>query len=260
MGSIRRIVERLARGRSFWRRLPASFDHARILVTPDAALSMLKWGDGWIDRELLAVVDECVRPGDCVWDIGGNVGLFSVAAAVRAGASGAVLSVEPDLELAALIRKSAAALTARHASIMVLAVAVSEQPGVASFAIAARGRASNALVEFGSRSQTGGVRETMSVPVMTLDGLLDFGRPPALVKLDVEGAEVAAMRGATRLLREVRPILFVEVGREHRANRATLLRDAGYDLFDPSVPKPQRRPLEECVWNTLATPCEKCEG
>ena len=45
------------------------------------------------------MVHEMVRPGDVVWDIGANVGLFAFAAANRAGSSGQVIAVEPDLWL-----------------------------------------------------------------------------------------------------------------------------------------------------------------
>jgi FkbM family methyltransferase len=51
---------------------------------------------------------ETVGPGNTVWDIGANLGLFGFAAAVAAGPSGRVLAVEPDTALAGLLRRSAA--------------------------------------------------------------------------------------------------------------------------------------------------------
>ena len=46
---------------------------------------------------------------------------------------------------------------------------------------------------------------------VTLDDLLAVSPPPDLVKIDIEGAEVLALRGATRLVRDVRPLFYVEV-------------------------------------------------
>ncbi|MCX5660838.1 MAG: FkbM family methyltransferase [Planctomycetota bacterium] len=255
MKHLRTLVERMSRGRSFWRRLPAPFAAARVLVTPDAALSYLKPGDAWCDPELLRVVSQCVKAGDTVWDIGANVGVFGAAAAVAAGANGSVLCIEPDLVLAQLIRKTASKLPPGCARLEVLATAVAERPGVAAFNVAERGRASNALEEFaGVRSQGGSVRERQLVPVVSMDDLLGVSASPAVVKIDVEGAESVIFKGAARVLREVRPLIYVEVGDGQRAVVTQQLRDASYELFDPSKPLEGQSPLPECRWNTLAIP------
>ncbi len=255
MPSLRRTIERLARGRTFWRRLPVPFGAARMLVTPDAALSYLRPGAAWCDPELLAVVDRHVRPGDVVWDVGANVGVFAAAAAVRAGSGGQVVCVEPDLTLSALIRRTAAALPAAAAPTDVLVAAIADEARVATFLIAERGRASNALAEHADRTQAGGVRERQLVPVLTLDHLLAAtGRPPGMVKVDVEGAEAAVLRGGRTVLHDARPTLYVEVGAEHVDACTSLLADARYVLFAPTGDGPR---VDRCVWNTLAIPAER---
>ena len=251
---IRRFVERLARGRTLWRRLPPPFAAGRVLVTPDAALSYLRPGSSWCDAELLAVVERWVKPGDAVWDVGANVGVFGAAAAVRAGPGGQVLCVEPDLLLAQLVRRTAAALPRGTAAAMsVLAAAVAEPAGVAEFLIADRGRASNALAEHRGRTQTGGVRERHLVPVVPLDALLAVSRPPAVVKVDVEGAEAAVLRSGRAVLHDARPTVYLEVGPEHVDACTALLRDARYALFAPAGGPP----LDRCTWNTVAVPAER---
>ena len=50
------------------------------------------------DPTLFAFVEEFVMPGASVWDIGANLGLLTFAAAHRAGPTGNVLAVEPDID------------------------------------------------------------------------------------------------------------------------------------------------------------------
>lgn len=254
MGATRHLVERLSRGRSFWRRLPPEFGRAPILVSPDAALSYLKFGRDAFDKGLLAVVDEWVKPGSSVWDIGANVGVFGVAAAARAGAGGRVLCVEPDVWLAGLVQRSAHAQPQTSARINVLTAAVSEKAGVAAFLVAERGRASNSLESAGGRSQSGGARHRLYVPTVTADAIVETWGKPDLVKIDVEGAEAFVLQAARGLLENVRPVIYCEVGKEQADEVTALLRAASYSLFDPRRKPGERVALERCCFNTLAVP------
>ena len=71
----------------------------------------------------------------------------------------------------------------------------------------------------------------LTVPVLILDrsGLL----PPDLIKMDVEGAESAVLKGAQKILHEVRPAVFVAL---HCAIQrdfcGSLLKQAGYAIYD----------------------------
>jgi hypothetical protein len=94
--SVRSTLERITGQWRFKRRLPASFGRAPLWVSPSSGLRYLLKPMTAIDPELLGLIQEFVRPGDCVWDVGANVGLFSVAAARIAGRQGRVVAVEPD--------------------------------------------------------------------------------------------------------------------------------------------------------------------
>lgn len=208
---------------------------------------------GAVDPFLLRMAAEQVRPGMTVWDIGANVGLFAFASAFAAGPSGRVLAVEADGWLAGLIERSAREAPSSYAPVEVRAAAVSDAPGTVTFCIAERGRAGNHLESVPGSTQTGGTREVRQVPAVTLDGLLD-GSIPQLVKIDVEGAELLCLRGAERLLREVRPILICEVSEENAGEAGAILHRHGYTLLDAAAAPDQRRPLERPVWNTIALP------
>src|ERR1051326_5432579 len=158
---LRRLVERLSRGRILRRRWPDRFGGGYVYLSPDAMLKVWTRSAGSIDEELLQAVVALVRSGNRVWDIGSNMGIFAFGAAHVAGPSGEVYAVEADTWLVSLLRRSARARNA-GAPIKVLPVAMSDGPGIVQFNIAERGRASN-FVGSDGRGTAGGVRERQHV-------------------------------------------------------------------------------------------------
>ena len=249
MNPLRTLVERLSRGRILKRHLPTDFGSVPILVSPDAALSLWKTRT---ESDLFDFAREFVETGSVVWDVGANVGLLSIAAAQRAGVSGKVMAVEADIWLAALLRKSAAMQPPTSAPIQVIPAAVFDSPTIASFNVAKRGRASNFLTVTGGSTQTGGVRETVSVLTITLDWLLEQGAAPSVLKIDVEGAECNVLRGAERVLAEARPVVLIEVWDDSRTEATEMLLQNDYKLYNWDA-TPRVR-IEKACFNTLAVP------
>jgi hypothetical protein len=103
----------------------------------------------------------------------------------------------------------------------------------------------------------GGVREQILVGQLTLDELLCKTFVPDLVKIDVEGAEIEALRSASRLL-GARPKILVEVNSGNATALTKILHDAEYRLFDASHPLDAFPLTTECAWHTLAVPSETC--
>jgi FkbM family methyltransferase len=248
---IRSIIERFSRGKSIKRRLPAEFRYTPLYVSPDAQLKYLKIGVEAFDVELLRIAREHIREDSHVWDVGSNVGVFAFAAASIAR-KGSTLAIEADNWLAQLIRKSSSLKENTGMNIQVLNSAISDKNGVSTFLIANRGRASNCLETAGGRSQTGGIRERIIVPTVTLDTILEFFSPPNFLKIDVEGAEAMVLKGAGRLLREIHPTIYIEVGRETNDEVTAILKNNRYVLFDGSKSIQDQMPLCSCTFNTLA--------
>jgi FkbM family methyltransferase len=250
----RRAAERLSRGVVLRRHLPKEFGSQTLFVTPDSALAYWRLDLSKVDPLLLRLAAELVRPGMTVWDIGANNGLFSFVAAFKVGAGARVVAVEPDPVLAALLRRSSRVRTGERADVAVVNAAVTEGTSVVEFTVAARGRAASHLSDLDGTSQSGGPRERLHVPSVTLDALAEHFGPPDLVKIDVEGAEERCLRGAARLLATARPVLLCEVGGGACAAVTEILTGHGYVLVDASVAAEERRPLATAVWNTLAIP------
>ena len=228
-GSLRRLAEWMFGRVILVRSLPAEAGGARIVVS--ARVGGLKYlfkaSRQW-DPELLCIVGVLVRPANSVWDVGANVGLFAVAAGHRAGPNGTVLAMEVHHDAFPLLFS-----TARRGGqgLTVLPTAISQANGFVRFAIAKRARAANAIEDFGS-TQTVGIFEIGTLPSRTLDSLLDHFPAPTVLKVDVEGADLAVLGGASRVLSKVQPRIYCEVTGQTREEATDLLRNIGYETFD----------------------------
>lgn len=231
------------------RRMPPPFDTARLYVSSEGGLRYLRPRLDGVDPALLQLASELIQPGSVVWDIGANLGLFTFAAAVAAGPSGYVLSVEPDTALVQLLRRSAA-LNRGHAPVDVLPTAVADSSGVGRFHIARRNRSTSHLDGFGT-TQTGGIRTTEIVPTVTLDWLTERFPMPHLIKVDVEAAESEVLAGGPTVLRSL-PTIICEVAGRNSARVAEVLSSYGYNLYDASQPESKRSPLSVAPPDTLA--------
>ncbi|MCK9931849.1 FkbM family methyltransferase [Frankia sp. Mgl5] len=252
---VRNVAEHLSHRLVLRRRMPPPFGRTRLYVCSEGGLKYLRPRLTEIDPMLTSLADELVRPGDVIWDIGANVGLFTFAAATAATRTGKVLAVEPDTWLVNLIRRSLRIPNDR-ARIDVLPAAVGSAVGISRFCVASRSRATNHLDGFGS-SQTGGVRAVETVPTFTLDSLLGHFSAPDVVKIDVEGAEHAVFSGAEEILSRVRPAVICEVMESNSRRVTETLHRWDYRILDATEPPEHRRSLAAAPVSTLAVPVER---
>lgn len=220
-------------------------------MTPDSQLKYVKLGRTAFDAELLRVAEQNVRPGMVVWDIGANIGVFALAATHLAQSH--TIAIEPDIWLASMLKQTAELDENTDLGITVLHAAIADRNGIAKLLISAKGRASNSLELPGAEHRMGGVRGSEIVATLTLDTLLDSFEAPDFVKIDVEGAEWAALQGARRLLNEVKPKIYIEVFETNCDRVTATLVDAGYALYDCASEGGGVR-VKRCVYNTLAVP------
>jgi len=251
--SLRLAVEQASHRITVRRRLPPPFEGARIYVSSEGGLRYLARPMRQVDPALLQLAGEVVRAGDTVWDIGANMGLFSFAAAAMAGPQGRVLAVEPDTDLVSLLRRSAGRMSpgaAGQAAVEILPAAVSDEQSVARFHIARRNRATSHLAGFGTE-MAGGVRSTHLVPTITLDWLAARFPAPDVLKVDVEGAELAVLTGGARVLAGS-PAVICEVSAHNADAVADMLTGHGYTLYDGDRDPLRRVPVPVAPFSTLA--------
>ena len=256
MITVRKIVELLSRGKLLKRVIRVGEKRIPLFVSPDAQLKYLKPGEKAFDRDLIDIAERYLRSDSNVWDIGANVGVFTFAAASIAS-EGSVISVEADIWLADILRRTSRFKEYSSSRVCIIPVAVSQKNSIASFVVAARGRASNALEETAySRSQMGGHREKQFVPTLTMDTLLESFPAPDFIKIDIEGAEYMAIQGASKIISEVRPIFYVEVGSECSQQIFKTFKQEKYATFDSAG-----NPIAENTgFNVFFVPDEKVES
>lgn len=169
-------------------------------------------------------------------DLGANIGAISIPFA-KHRPDWRVIAVEAHGGLAGLL--AANALNNGCAGVEALHAAAGNQRRVADFPTIPLTSRENV----GTSSFHDASRPTAPVLMLPLDEIAPDDT--ALVKIDVEGFEEEVLDGAARVLREVRPVWFVEAVYE-RPRRAVMQRflDTGYSIYWFYAPWVTRRPLK----------------
>jgi FkbM family methyltransferase len=168
------------------------------------------------EPEVQRALEEHLRPGMNFYDIGANIGFFSLLAARLVGPDGHVTSFEADPEVAGRLREHIARNNFSRVTV--------EQKAVWS----ERRRVTFLRTDPGVSPDRGlghvvgaASSDTIEVEGVSLDDYTAAFPAPDFLKCDVEGAEVEVFRGAGRLLREKRPGILCEMHSEE--NRRVLV-------------------------------------
>lgn len=164
------------------------------------------YGD-YDERREADLITRVLEPGEVFWDVGANVGYFTLLAAACLRNTGQVVAFEPGAAAFARLTENISLNPFTNIVLCRLAAADREgeavlyaRPGLAD------GRAN--IYRPGEGQVPGEL-----VPTVSLDHWRqDQGLPdPHFIKMDVEGAELAALQGAARTLARCSPLLLVEM-------------------------------------------------
>ncbi|MEK7469133.1 MAG: FkbM family methyltransferase [Planctomycetota bacterium] len=143
------------------------------------------------ERELSAAI----KAGDCLWDVGANVGYYTRLFGERTGTGGRVFAFEPSP--VNFSRLSAACSGQGH--IRLLPCGLGKQDGTCSF--------QQGSDDLGASSRvTGNSSGGTVVPIRAGDSLVadESATAPAVMKIDVEGLELEVLKGMPKLLADPR--------------------------------------------------------
>ena len=211
--------------RSFLRLIPAKAQ-VRIL---QGKLKGQKWivGSGvhgcWLgsyELEKQQLFEKTIQAGKVVFDLGANVGFYTLLSSVLVGSKGKVVAFEPLPRNLVFLRQH---MSINHVdNVTIMDAAVSDTTGTITF-------------DTGPHSSMGKIAEngTLKVTTVVLDTLFEMGEIPApdYMKIDIEGAELMALQGATRVLDKYHPTIFLAThGKEVHQKCLEFLTSLGYTL------------------------------
>jgi FkbM family methyltransferase len=157
------------------------------------------------------VIRRHVRPGDIVCDIGANKGSFVLWLSRWCG-GGRVIAFEPQPLFAA--RLAAVCRALKLDNVTVEAKAVYSHSGAQDLFVPSGHSPGASLTQ---KTVEATSFTTLSVPVVALDDYFAESDKVALLKIDVEGAELGVLQGAERILRRHAPLLVFECENRHLA-------------------------------------------
>jgi FkbM family methyltransferase len=166
------------------------------------------------------IFEQSVPDGGVVFDIGANVGFYTLLASQLVGPAGRVFAFEPSPRNLRYLHAHLALNRATNVS--VIEAAVWATPGRVQF-------------DSGADHSQGRVspNQGLFVPAVVLDDLLTRGQIPLpdLIKMDIEGGELQALKGARSLLTQARPRIFLAThGAAIHHECCILLRELGYQF------------------------------
>jgi FkbM family methyltransferase len=201
----------------------------RIQITHADHLQLLIYYLGTFEPYCLPFLRGCAEKGGTVVDVGANIGFYTLESAVAVGSQGRVISIEAAPSHLESLNRNIELNGMKNVS--VIGTAVGDAVGQAMLTLP---RGDN-LGMFTLGDVEG--EETYLVAIDTMDHLLEHQNIHSidLIKMDIEGSEFKALRGAARIFEKFRPSLLIELNEMalRRCGSSTqavkgLLNDMGY--------------------------------
>jgi FkbM family methyltransferase len=202
-----------------------------------------------------------VGSGDVFYDIGANIGVYTLPAARRVGPSGTVYAFEPHLANAQSLLKNVGRNGLGEA-VEVMTCALSDHDGFLDFAYSSLRPGDFDALDEEKASLTPLFSELKHSA--TVDGLIETEaiRPPNLVKIDVDGTELAVVKGMSELLlSENRPrALQVEINPRVTDELPAYLEEHGFTLSQRHISSGTQRQIaagadpETVIYNAIYRP------
>jgi FkbM family methyltransferase len=176
------------------------------------------------------VLQKVLQHDSCAVDVGGHVGSF-LSLLIKYAPAGQHTVFEPSLTKSQWLRR-------RFPDVRVFSCAVANEAGAAVFE-EDYARPGFSALQRGSREPAANINRYKVETCRLDDVLFEMGRID-LIKLDIEGGELAALHGAVKIIEKWNPVIIFECGPEHwlaerKLNRMALYKlvteDLGYNIL-----------------------------
>ena len=149
--------------------------------------------DGW-EEETTRIFKEVAKEGDVIVDIGANIGYYTLLAARIVGSSGQVYAFEPDPSNYKILVNNIG--LNEFTNVITEEKAVSDKLGTLNFYLNRQDMGAHTIYE------TDKYKKIITIESVTLDEYFE-GRecPINVVKMDIEGAELAALKGMENIIK-----------------------------------------------------------
>lgn len=184
-------------------------DGLPVWLVPGDELSRALLLSGSYEPETLLAIQALLPPGGVFVDVGAHCGLISAFAARRVGPTGRVVSFEPSPREFARLQANLAA--GDFTWVIAHQAAIADTEGEVTLRLAEPGHAGHNTIGSAFAYEGVAVAELAQVRATTLDAALAGLDRCELIKLDIEGAELRALRGGAAALARLRPALILEV-------------------------------------------------
>ncbi len=161
---------------------------------------------GLSEQIIEAIYSRRISSGNTVVDGGAHTGLHTLPLATLVGTAGRVIAVEPVPETKAILHARVKHLSLSQVEIVEFAL--SDTPGPVEFTVVRNATTRSGIVEVPCPFETD--VERVTVERILLDDLLEGISDLRFLKLDLEGGEYHALRGAMRSIQAHRPLLIFE--------------------------------------------------
>lgn len=222
----------------------------KINPAKDKNLERKIYYSGTYEEGTLMLMREILSPGDIFVDVGANIGLMSILAAIRVGKNGKVISFEANPETKKLLDENIALNQLRNVKVFGVALGSTEGSGKI-YSRWSKGRGSASLL---IQDDNGDKSDSHDILIKRFDNVSEVQNDHIrLIKIDVEGYELEVVKGLGKFLTSAEaPILIMECSEVRKNLNSTtsdlyqfIRKSNDYRFFKLKLGKERRSKLVE---------------
>jgi FkbM family methyltransferase len=205
-----------------------------IKINPQEAIGRAIASQGLYEIGVTETLWRLTEPADLAIDAGANIGYTASILGCRVGPKGRVICFEPHPDVFASLHENVEMWKKYKScgSFVLYQAALGAEDGHVSLHTNAEFLTNRGTAWISDNADTPPDRQTVSVPIQSLDRLIGKDETIGVLKMDVQGSELGVLQGMTKLLSRqgVRDIVFEE---EHGFPAPTheYLKSHGYTVF-----------------------------